>query len=645
MADLVMDAPAKEVVGVVRPGDRGGTAAHHAGTGAEADADVVTGGVHKGVSEHPHVPDVVPGAGCLQGVALDAVGVVHQLHHFLPGQGVLVEGVHPVPGAQPGPCLAGGDGEEQMGQGYLGGVKVVGLEAIAQPRHIGVIVPVQLLDVIADAAPDGGLVQAVPVGQLQHRDGGAALHLQLDVTGPVPVVLQVEGTALLLGNVVDAGDGDDVAAVHQLLGGALPTGGLGIILGGHQGHLLPLGDLGVDDHLAARGGGDPQGLEGADPLGIAAGVPGLHLVHDVAQHRGIPLHQGLGHIQFLQQDILVDIVALGILRPGPQLVDLLLGDAGDDGGVGTVGEEGSDVVIDAVVGVEGHLGQGGVGLGSAVPLAHQHRYLLDVVVALKGKDGVAGLLGVVQQGGGGAVAGIVLQLPLIEGQVGLVAVLIPDGDGILGQGFRVALVQTGNIDHVVHALFLVELKGEAAAPSPRGGGPVGLKVPVVYPAYIEFAFIFGGYVSGTFHGDLGDGAVGDAVLGGQGGDDDLILLRLAGGGKGGLAVADLVARPHVEVVGNAVGQLLHREAGGGDGLGHPLELAGRRFLVVDVIELGVLRRLPVDGDGAVGGGEGEVIGGQRGLAGDGDAADHRRGVAGPVPVVGGDGEVVGGQVL
>ena len=418
------------------------------------------------------------------------------------------------------------------------------------------------------------------------------------------------------------------------------------MLGGNQLHRLPLGNAGVDHQLLSGLGGDTHRLEGADSLGVGGGVTGLDLVHHSAQAGGIPLQEGLCQIQLVQKDGLVDIVAVRLLDAGPQLVDASLCDPGGQLGVAAVGKEGGDAAIRVVVGVEGDFRKG-AGLAGAVPLTHQDGDLLDVVVAGEGQDGVARLSGVVPDDGGGPhiLVGEVVQHPLVAGKVGLVAVLIPDGDGVALQDIGVALVEAGNINEVVHALFLVKLKGEPAAEGPLQGGPVGLEVPIVDLLYVELAAILRGDVVGVCHFRLNDGGAGDAVHGGQGGEVQNLLFRLAGGDEGGTAEADLIPCYHVEIVEDVVGEAGDGKGGSGVFFHRQDEVLGGGFFIVEVIEFRVLGLLPAGGDGAFLRGEGEVIRRERRFGGLGNAADRGGILPGPVAVVGGDGEVVGLQVL
>ena len=217
-------------------------------------------------------------------------------------------------------------------------------------------------------------------------------------------------------------------------------------------------------------------------------------------------------VQFIQEDLLVYIVSVRALEPGPEFVDPGLGGCGGDLGVSAVREQGGDAVVYIIIAVERNLRKGG-GLGGAVPLTHQNRDLFDVVVALEGKDGKPGGLGIVPDNGGDAHVALraVGKGSVIGGEPGHVAVLIPGSDGIPLEGLGEALVETGNIDKVIHALFLVELKGDAAALPPDPGGPMGLKVPVVGPLGVKFAAVLPGDVVLVLQLGADDGAVGDPV--------------------------------------------------------------------------------------------------------------------------------------
>ena len=74
MAYLMVDAPSKQIAGApcAKRSSR-----NHSGAGTVSNADMISAGVHKRLAEHPHITDVVAGAGYLQVIFINAMGVVH----------------------------------------------------------------------------------------------------------------------------------------------------------------------------------------------------------------------------------------------------------------------------------------------------------------------------------------------------------------------------------------------------------------------------------------------------------------------------------------------------------------------------------------------------------------------------------------
>ncbi len=119
MSNLVLDAPSKKSVGIVRPGDCGRPAADHPRAGTVSDADMTSACIHEGVAEHPHIPDIVSRGRFFKVRFVDSVGPVHQLHQLFPRQAIIIEGIDTVR-AKPGPYLAGWQRKQHMWESDLG---------------------------------------------------------------------------------------------------------------------------------------------------------------------------------------------------------------------------------------------------------------------------------------------------------------------------------------------------------------------------------------------------------------------------------------------------------------------------------------------------------------------------------------------
>ena len=645
MADFVGDAPAKQAVVTILAGDGHGAAAHQPGGGAPAHAHMAAGGVHEGPGEHAHVADILAGG---HGIAVaghggaggdDALDLVGHKQHILPGQHVLVHGVHhlfdaPVGALQPGQRLGGGDGQQHAGGGDLGGIADISLgRGRVQRRHIGF----QLGYVGADSVFARGLVHTVPAGQLQHRHGkGVGIHpdLEPDLFRIGPGVGQVQRAAPLRVQGADLGHGDVVAAVHQPDRLALPDAGLAEELGKRHIHRRVGGQLGVDGHRGPGPGGHAQGLESAGGLAVLAvlaAVPALEAALDRTQGGGIARQQRLGQLQLVPQPGQIQIeIGLG-LQPGGEGADLLPRHAGLEGGKGSVGKQRGDILRQAVALIEGHLGDAHPA-AVPLPLIEGDGQGLDPLHRGEGQHQIV-LLDI---HGGGVVQRLAEQrLPI--------AVLRSHGVG--AKGILVVSAQVGHQDDIIHVLGLGKGIGEVAVQAPVLGHPVGGRVAVHHLVNGKAGAQLTVYIVGVCHDHRLHQSVIDAVLLGQLGHDQLLTLGRAGGSGGVRACSPAVARLHRHLVGYAVGQA----GDGGGGNGQIAAVLGKGALARLAVEHLIIRRVlglaPAQAQGLVGGGYRDV----RGRAGDAArlrrGGYHIRGHAPPVAVDGGDPELVGFQVL
>ena len=395
VADLVGDAPAEEAVCGGPGGQFGdGQAADHAGTGAVADADMAARGVHKGAGEHLHTPDILAGGHVVLVIGVvDSLGGLADVHDVLPGQHVLVQIFNPAAavgavGPQHG---GGGEGQQHGGGGDLRHVQALD-GGVGAGDVLGGHIGGELVHIGSDPGPAGALIQAVPVGQLQHGDVHRTADVELNGFGVGAAVGQVQAAAPLGGLAADCGHGENVPAVGQRADLGPPGGGLGVKLAGIEGDMLPLGDSGgVDGDLLARPGGRAQGLQVAAPLAVfgavCAAAPGL----DASQHHAagnLGIQQLLGQVQLVGQGLGVQVVVdLVAVQPGLEGVDIRLGYAGGQLGAQLVGEERGDVVGQTAGRIILHKQQLGETDDGVVLLLRRHADFYHIFYRIEGQNG------------------------------------------------------------------------------------------------------------------------------------------------------------------------------------------------------------------------------------------------------------------
>ena len=663
VADLVGDAPAEEAVRRVGGSHSAdGLPAGHAGAGAVADADVVSRRVHERAGEHLHAADILAGLHVVLGVGyVDALGGFADVHHVLPGQNGLVQRLDPLrpAAARAAQHGGGGQGQQHGGGGNLRDVADVRPQVAGQSGGIAL----QLAGVAAQLASPLALAQGIPIRQLQHRNVRSPADVEADTLGVCSAVGQVEAAAPGGVLAADLGDGQHVPPVGQRSDGGAPGGGLGLELAGVHRQLLSRRDAGgVNGQLLLRPGGHPQGLEVAAALlvfpAVLPAAAGLDSVYQHAGGRSAP-EQLLRQGQLVRQGVQIHvIVPLLALQPLPEGVNVRLGDAGAQGGPQLVGEEGRDVVRQAMGRVVLHKHQLRQAHRRVGRLLNGDGDFHHVRHRLEGQDGELRHAGVVPHAQPGAVVGGAAPLEGIRRRQGAGAVQVlslpPDGDGVEPQVVGIAPVQPGHPDDGAEVHRAAEGGENLLAPGPVAvvpglGGPVGAEIAVVHVRGLE------GLPGGVGAGrdvpavrqpdpldvrPLQNALCGDALRAGvvHGGGRSQ-------GGAGRAADPRGVPRLNVDGIGDAVGQSGDHRAGIAEAAA-PLPEAGLALgLVIDLVERGVLRRLPAHGQRAVQRPHVHHVRGAGGLGGLGRGGHGVTGGSIPGPVHRGNGKEVGLQVL
>ena len=498
VADFVGDAPAEEPVRRVGgPHGADGLSAGHAGAGAVTNADVVPRRVHERSREHLHAADVLAGPHVVLGVGLvDALGGFADVHHVLPGQDGLVQGLDPL---RPAPARAAlhrrrGQGEQHGGGGNLRNVAEVRLRVSRQAGGIGF----QLVHVAAQLRSPLAVVPGMPIRQLQHRDVRSPADVEADALGIRTAVGQIQAAAPGGVLAADLGNCQHIPPVGQRSDLRPPGGGLGVELAGVNRQLLSRRDAGgVDGQLLPRPGGHAQGLEVAAALlvlRVRSSAAGL----DAALHHaggGSAPQQLLRQVQLVRQGVQVHvIVPLAALQPLPEGLDVRLGDAGAQDGPQFVGEEGRDVVRQAASRIVLHKHQLRQAYRRVGRLLDGNGDLHHVRHRLEGQYGKLRHGGVVPHRQPGVMVGSAAPLKGIRRHQGAGAVqivaLAPDGDGVEPEVVGIASVQPGDPDDAAEVHRPAEGGQDLLVVPPVAvpigmGGPVGAEIPVVHVFRLE----------------------------------------------------------------------------------------------------------------------------------------------------------------
>ena len=644
VADLMGDAPAEEVAALVAAVllHNDGVAFSQAGYRTPADADVVARRVHERAGKHTHIADVqvlgrqtvlIPGARQI-GQALMLVEQRHHLVHSVHGVEQALGFVSRGPAAQARQQLADRYRVHHLVQHHIGGVEDAGLCVVGAVVAVELAMPgfqfrgvgFHRFHIGRDTGfALGGIVNAVEI-QHGHLFAAADAH-RVTVIGTVTGELHVQGAAVLGIKGNQFGNADLVAADLELDRSGNHLSRFGVVLGGNQ--LQPGIGTGsyivaayVDDDLVAGGGRHTQGLPGIQAgeaqVAVLLGRDGGMYLHHIVEGG---FQQTAGVIQFaLERHTFGVQFAAGLIggvQPGLQVVEGALVHFLLQRYVEVVGIQRQNVIFQAVVLVEPHLGDGNRAVPVGIPHADAQIIGGDTTGDLDGKV-VAAAVVMPDDGHTRHLVFTALLIASKQADLAVTTAVLGLGQrdaadmvaGVKGDAQTVVEVVAGTVVPVIHTVP----GGEIVIHSAPGG------VAGIQRAVLHITVLMGdGQDMGC---DLAGGTRRVQQLVGRHLDRVHVGRRCRGSQRGG-AFAQLVDAGDIHLIAGVVFQALNGVAV----LGNPFDLDEvpfALFAIVDVIGFGILHVLPGRFNALEAPGQCQGVGGGGQFVGFGD---HRDGLA------------------